>query len=143
MARASTVAPMGTHRAVAAWTATGTFAAAAVVALVDPNRPGRYPSCPTRLLTGLDCPACGTLRGLHELSRGHLGAALDHNVLLLAAIPFGLWLWFRWARTAATGTAAPAVVYPRWVVPVMVTVAIIFTLARNLPIAALTWLDAA
>lgn len=133
---------MSTQRAVAAWTAAGTLAAAAVVALVDPNQPGRYPSCPTRLLTGLDCPACGTLRGLHELSRGHIAAALDHNVLLLAAVPLGLWLWFRWARTATTGTPAPAVVYPRWVMPVMVTVAVTFTVARNLSIPALTWLDA-
>lgn len=133
---------MRTDRSVAAWTALGTVAAAAVVTLVDPNQPGRYPSCPTRLLTGLDCPACGTLRGLHELSQGHVGAALGHNVLLLAAVPLGLWLWLRWVRTAASGSAPTPIAYPRWVMPVMVTIAVAFTVARNLAIPALTWLDA-
>ncbi len=121
----------------------GTLAAVAVVARVDPNQPGHYPGCPTRLLTGVDCPACGTLRGLHELSRGHFGAALDHNVLLLAAVPFGIWMWVRWTRAAVTGTPARVVVPPRWVVPVLSIVAITFTLVRNLSIPGLTWLDAA
>ena len=134
---------MTSERSTAAWTASGTLAALAIVALVDPSRPGHYPSCPTRLLTGLDCPACGTLRGLHELSHGHLLAALDHNLLLLAAVPLGCWTWIRWARTAATGEPPRAVALPRWVMPVMVTVAMAFTVLRNLSIPALTWLDAA
>lgn len=133
---------MGTDRSVAAWAATSTLALAAVVALVDPNQPGHYPTCPTKLLTGLDCPACGTLRGLHDLSRGHLAAALDHNVLLLVAVPFLAWIWAGWARTAITGAPAARVVFPRWVMPLMVTVAIAFTVVRNLSIPGLTWLDA-
>ena len=131
------------QRAVQARRRAAVSSIAAVVTLVDPNQPGRYPSCPTRLLTGLDCPACGTLRGLHELSQGHVAAALGHNVLLLAAVPLGLWVWLRWVRTAASGSAPAPIAYPRWVMPVMVTIAVAFTVARNLSIPALTWLDAA
>jgi hypothetical protein len=134
---------MGTERAVAAWTAAGTGAALAIIALVDPNRPGHYPTCPTRLVLDLDCPACGTLRGLHALSQGDVASALDHNILLLAAVPLGAWIWLRWVRTAITGRPAPAVSWPRWVAPAMIGVAVVFTVTRNLAIPALTWLDAA
>lgn len=134
---------MGTERATATWTAVGTTVALGIIALVDPNRPGHYPTCPTRLFMDLDCPACGTLRGLHALSRGDVVSALDHNVLFLAAVPFGAWVWFRWVRTAVTGRPARAVVWPRWAGPAAIAVAVAFMVARNLSISGLTWLDAA
>ena len=133
---------MGTDRSAAAWAAAATLAAGAVVVVLDPNQPGHYPVCPTRFLTGLDCPLCGTLRGLHDLSRGHVASALDHNVLLVVTVPLLLWIWIRWVRTAASGRPAPALPSPRWAVPVMVSVAVAFTVVRNLSIPGLTWLDA-
>ncbi len=130
---------VGPARAAPASLAIGAVCGCALVALVDPNEGGRYPTCPTRALLGLDCPACGTLRGLHALSRGRLGLALDHNVLLILAIPFGVVLWWGWVRSALGGPAAP-VTLPRWAVPVLVTIAAVFTVARNLPTASLAWL---
>ena len=134
---------MGTERAAAAWTAVGTVTALGIIALVDPNRPGHYPTCPTRLFMDLDCPACGTLRGLHALSRDEVVSALDHNVLLLAAVPFGAWMWLRWVRTAISGRPATPVVWPRWIGPTAIVVAVTFMALRNLSITGLTWLDAA
>lgn len=75
---------------------------------VDPNQPGHYPLCPTRALFGIDCPGCGLLRGTHDLLHGNVGAALDHNVLLVVLVPLAVVLWARWARRAWTGTT-PAV----------------------------------
>lgn len=133
---------VGPERAVPASLAIGAVCACTLIALVDPNEAGRYPTCPTRSLLGIDCPACGTLRGLHALSRGRVGEALDHNLLLLLAVPLGAVVWWRWLREA-TGKPPRPVRLPRWVVPTVVVLATVFAVLRNLPIAGLTWLDSA
>lgn len=116
------------------------MAGCALIALVDPDEGGRYPSCPTRALLGIDCPACGTLRGLHALSRGRPGVALDHNVLLVLAVPVGIVLWLGWVRSALGRPArsSPRRQLPGWTVPAVVVLATLFTVARNLP--AFSWL---
>ncbi len=47
----------------------------------DPALTGLLPSCPFRLVTGLLCPLCGTLRAAHALLHGHLAAASHYNTL--------------------------------------------------------------
>ncbi|MEV5598668.1 DUF2752 domain-containing protein [Streptomyces sp. NPDC052496] len=82
-----------------AWSGAALFAALAVlVALRDPEAPGHYPSCPFRSLTGLLCPGCGTLRALHDLTRGEVTAALAHNALFVAVLPLALFSWLRAVR---------------------------------------------
>lgn len=51
-----------------------------VVAVVLPIRP-RPVLCPFRLATGRNCPLCGLTRSTHELVRGRVRAAWDHNAL--------------------------------------------------------------
>jgi hypothetical protein len=126
----------------AARLAAGAVAACAVVALVDPNQPGRYPSCPTAALLGVDCPACGTLRGVHALTQGRIGDALDHNLLLALAVPLAAVVWWRWLR-AAMGRPARGFRWPSWATIMVIGVAATFAVLRNVPISALQWLDAA
>lgn len=129
----------GTTRATAAGLAAGAVVGCATLALVDPGEPGRYPLCPTRALLGIDCPACGTLRGLHALLRGRPLDALGHNVLLAVAVPVGLVVWFGWLR-AALGRPGTSWTVPRWTLPVLVVTAVAFAILRNLPIAPFAWL---
>lgn len=131
---------LGPARAAPASLAIGAVCGCALIALVDPNEGGRYPVCPTRSLLGIDCPACGTLRGIHALTRGRIGVALDHNLLLVLAVPIGFALWVGWVRRAL-GRPMPSVALPRWVGPAAVVLAVGFTLARNLPVPSLAWLD--
>jgi hypothetical protein len=85
--------------------AVATVAATAYVGLVDPNQPGHYPLCPTKALTGLDCPFCGGLRATHALAHGDLGSAIDHNALVaLVIVPALVIAWFVWLRRAWLGT---------------------------------------
>ena len=111
----------------------------AYVGLVDPAGGGVFPACPTRTLFGIDCPACGGLRGTHDLLRGDVVSALDHNLLLpvlLAAYAVALGLWL----LPLVGRRTPRVRLPVWALATMVAVAAGFTLLRNLPIAGLEFL---
>jgi hypothetical protein len=78
--------------------------ATAYVGLVDPNTPGHYPLCPTKALTGFDCPFCGGLRAVHALAHGDIGGALNHNALVpLLVVPVLVVLWIGWLRQAWIG----------------------------------------
>lgn len=121
---------LGPERAVPTSLAVGAVLGCALIAMVDPNEGGRYPVCPTRALLGIDCPACGTLRGLHAVSRGQLTRALDHNVLLLLAVPIGAFVWLQWAR-GALGRPTRTVGLPAWAIPSLMVLGVAFTIVRN------------
>ena len=113
--------------------------ATSYVGLVDPSRHGLYPQCPSQLLFGVDCPACGGLRGTHELLSGHLGQALDHNLLLpgfLAFLGVALALWL----LPLVGRPAGTLRLPRWATVGTAALVAAFTVARNLPLAPLEFL---
>lgn len=108
-------------------------AAIAFVAVVDPHQSGRYPPCPWHALTELWCPGCGGLRAMHDLAHGDVAAAAASNALAVAMIPVVALLWWRWLRARWRGeTVGPPRLSPRATV-VLVVVALIFTVGRNLP----------
>jgi hypothetical protein len=133
------IPPTGTSRATAAGLAAGAVVGCAALAVVDPAEPGRYPLCPTRALLGIDCPACGTLRGLHALLGGRPLDALGHNVLLAVAVPMGIVVWVGWLRAALGGPRQTWSV-PRWALLSLAVVAATFAVLRNVPIDPFTWL---
>ena len=107
----------------------------AVVAVVDPNQPGHYPTDPFLAITGLYCPGCGTLRALHALARGDLLTAIDLNVLTVALLPALVLGWLSWlAHTLGRRPAPPRV--PTWAGTAVAVAVPIFWVLRNLPFAA-------
>lgn len=113
--------------------------ATAYVGLVDPSGGGAYPICPSRVVLGLDCPACGGLRGTHDLLNGDVVAALDHNLFLPALLAvFGL-MFALWLQPLF-GRPVRAVSPPRWLVGGGIALAVAFTVVRNLPVAGLEFL---
>lgn len=128
--------------AYAAPVATGAaaLAACALVAVVDPNEPGNYPTCPFKALTGLDCPGCGSMRAVRALTRGQVGLAADLNILLLVALPVVVWAWAGWlARSVGRRWPAPLSVPGPVGWGVAVTV-VAFWFVRNLPVAPFSYL---
>jgi Protein of unknown function (DUF2752) len=102
------------------------------VSLVDPNIAGRYPVCPLRALTGLDCPFCGGTRAAHALAHGDVAAALDHNLLVTLAIPVAVVLWVRWAWRQWRGQPTSVTVDSRLALA-LIGVLVAFMVIRNLP----------
>ena len=124
----------------------GLLAATTYLGLVDPNAPGHYPLCPTKYLTGLDCPGCGGLRCVHSLAHGDLVGALDHNAfVVLLVIPLILGGLVAWAVREWRGDPPAPVGHrwfeKRWLIVTVAVVMIAFTVARNIPgVPAFAWL---
>jgi hypothetical protein len=113
--------------------------ACARVYAVDPAQPGHYPTCPFKLLTSLDCPGCGTLRGLHQALHGHLGAAANRNLFFVIAAPLLVGAWIiAVARIAGWRRPLPSV--PSRLLSAIPVLVIAFWIARNLPVPGCAWL---
>jgi hypothetical protein len=112
-----------------------TLTAAAVALHVrDPHVSHSWGVCPLYALTGLYCPGCGGLRGVNDLTNGHVGQAASSNLLLVLALPFAAVFFARWTYGAWTGRevrAVPALSRP--VTTALVVLLVAFTVARNLP----------
>ena len=108
--------------------------AVAYVALIDPNHPGHYPTCPFLALTGCYCPGCGSLRMVHALSHGHVGEAFGRNALAFVTLPFLAYLWVQWAIAARHGRPMRATLLRPWAITVFAVVSMLFWVLRNLPV---------
>jgi hypothetical protein len=114
----------------------GVVAAATVaLRLRDPHDSGSWGYCPWKLLTGLDCPGCGSLRAVNDLTHGDVVAAASSNLLFVVAVPIVVVLWLFWVRRSWTG-AAPRRLSTRttkvlWTSTLVV--AVVFTVLRNTP----------
>ncbi len=68
----------------------------AAYALLDPSK-SLFPRCLFFMLTGLECPGCGSQRAVHSLLHGDLQAAFGFNPLMVMLIPYVVacaWLEF-------------------------------------------------
>ena len=70
----------------------------AVLYIWNPEEAEWLPKCPFHLLTGLDCPACGSQRAVYSLLHLHMAEALKYNLFMVISIPFGILIvlttWF-------------------------------------------------
>lgn len=61
--------------------------AIAALWLFDPEESSRMPRCWWHALTGLQCPACGTMRAVHACLHGRFSAAIRYNYMLPVYLP--------------------------------------------------------
>ncbi|HEY5184017.1 MAG TPA: DUF2752 domain-containing protein [Actinomycetes bacterium] len=113
--------------------AAGVLASVGLLAAVDPNQPGHFPTCPFKAMTGLDCPFCGGLRAVHDLAHGNVVAALDRNVLVVLAVPVVAFAWLQWLRRAVRPGTAPRREVPPWLVRAVIVLVLVFWVVRNIP----------
>ena len=107
----------------------GTLAAAVYLKKHDPRNPGAWmPMCPVKLVTHLDCPACGGLRLVHDLLNGRLRAAAEDNPFLLVCAPLLIYLTWRHWRAILKDEEMEM---PRFVWPVVAGVAFAWMIVRN------------
>ncbi len=117
----------------------GVLVASVLLHLRDPHRSGSWGYCPWLLLTGTQCPGCGGLRAVNDLTHGDLSAAASSNLLFVGSIPLVAWWWLRWFRDRWSGVTRPVDTRRTLVwAGGFLAVAMTFWVVRNLPFA--TWL---
>jgi uncharacterized protein DUF2752 len=99
----------------------------------EPGRTGFYPVCIFRLLTGLQCPGCGSTRAMHQVLHGHFATAFTLNPLLLLAIPFMLFAFLRYSVIVMRGGVPRQNVLPASVIYGLFFVVVSFWIFRNTP----------
>jgi len=112
----------------------GVMVASVALHLRDPHQSGSWGLCPWLFLTGTQCPGCGGLRAVNDLTRGDVVAAASSNLLFVCSVPLLVFFWGRWftdrwrgVRRATDGRAALG--YGA----LFLAVAVAFTVVRNLP----------
>lgn len=109
-------------------------AAAAALYVWDPARWAVFPPCPFHWLTGLHCPGCGTLRGLHQLAHGNLAAAFGLNPLMVLCLPL-VACWPLWGMVRrAGGRRMSRVFVPAGWIWALLGVIVLFWILRNVPV---------
>jgi hypothetical protein len=141
--RGSTVAATFRARLLAFAIVATTTAALLYLRFFNPATPGTgyYPSCPFHTLTGLNCPGCGTLRGLHQLTHGHLLTALNYNVLMVLSLPFFGYTFISYALVAVRGRGLPQPFIRPVFLKAFLCIYIAFWILRNIPVYPLTLLS--
>jgi hypothetical protein len=120
-------------------TAACAVAAVTLVHLRDPHVYGSYAACPWLVLTGFDCPGCGGLRALHDLTHGDLAAAVSSNLLVVAVLlPLALLGWSAWARARWRGGPFLQTRTTAWVAWSLAAALLAFGVVRNLAVG--SWL---
>jgi hypothetical protein len=95
-----------TRRAGGPLAAAATMAAAALALRVrDPHQHGSWGLCPFKAITGWDCPLCGGLRSVNDLTHGHFADAAHSNLLLVATLPVIAALWLLWLQRSWTASS--------------------------------------
>lgn len=113
----------------------------AVVLVANPTVPGgALPVCPTKLLLGIDCPGCGTLRMIYSLLHGDVAAAVRFNVVALVALPLLAWAWVAWTTGRWRGRPVTSWQHWRWAPMVTLVVVGIWWVVRNIPVEPFTHL---
>jgi len=105
---------------------------AAVLYCFDPAAHGFYPVCRFHQWTGLNCPGCGATRAAHALLHGDLTLALRDNALLTLA-PVALLVRAGWLAAARWRQRPAPAVMPANAIWVLVAIALVFAVLRNLP----------
>lgn len=106
---------------------------AAILFLFDPRQFAFYPRCLLHTVTGLHCPGCGALRGMHELLHGHLSAAMRMNALLFLGLPVAGCVYLYQRVRNQDGAAANVLKSPLlgwWTLAAVV----LFWALRNVPV---------
>ncbi|MCW2757162.1 MAG: conserved hypothetical rane protein [Nocardioidaceae bacterium] len=113
---------------------------AVAVHLRDPHDAGSWGSCPLRTLTGWDCPLCGGLRAVNDLTHAHVASAAASNLFLVVSLPVLVALWSLWLVRSWRHHRDP--VRPRPLLPAgrasllvggYLALLVVFTVVRNTP----------
>ena len=119
--------------ALAAFIWLGLAAAGLVLFVFNPANFHFFPQCPFRTLTGLQCPGCGSTRAFHQLLHLHPVAAFKLNPLMVLTLPFIVYGFLGFTKSALTGRPQRRLFIPPIYLWAWLVLLIFFWIFRNTP----------
>jgi hypothetical protein len=92
-----------------------------------------FPKCPFRLVTGLQCPGCGSTRAFYQLLHLHPIAAFKLNPLMVLTLPFIVYGFLGFTRSALMGRPQRRIFVPPIYLWAWLGLMIFFWIFRNTP----------
>jgi len=92
-----------------------------------------FPKCPFRLLTGMQCPGCGSTRACYQLVHLHPVAAFKLNPLFMLTLPFIVYGFLGYTKSAITGQPQRRLFVPSFYLWTWLVLMIFFWVFRNTP----------
>jgi hypothetical protein len=101
----------------------------------NPSSPANqfFPKCPFLLLTGLQCPGCGSTRAFYHLLHLHPITAFKFNPLMILTLPFLIYGFLGFTRSAITGKPYRRLFIPPMYLWAWLALLIFFWVFRNTP----------
>ncbi|MCE5178193.1 MAG: DUF2752 domain-containing protein [Porphyromonadaceae bacterium] len=99
----------------------------------DPETQPFFPKCPFLLVTGYQCPGCGSQRALHSLLHADIGTAFKQNAFMVLIIPYiflGIYLQYLGGKQRHPGIER--IFYGKWSAVILLVVIIAYWILRNL-----------
>lgn len=98
----------------------------------DPETQPFFPQCPFLLLTGYQCPGCGSQRAIHHLLHLNLGAAFRYNIFMVGALPYILLgIYLQYFGGKKRNPRLEKIFYGRWSAIMVLVVILAFWVLRN------------
>ena len=120
------------HRRILILVAAAVMAAmVAVYAIFDPAESRWFPQCSIKLITGWDCPGCGSQRAVHALLHGRFAEAWHYNPLFILEIPLLAILIFTGIRPERFPRLTHFLTSRPFIIGLLITI-LTFTILRNL-----------
>jgi len=111
----------------------GLAAVGILLFVFNPAQVGLFPKCPFRSLTGLQCPGCGSTRAFHQLLHLHPIAAFKLNPLMMLTLPFIVYGFLGYTKSAITGQPHRRIFIPPLYMWLWLALLIFFWIFRNTP----------
>ncbi|GAB89717.1 DUF2752 domain-containing protein [Gordonia rhizosphera] len=103
--------------------------------LGDPTAPGGFlPTCPTKLLFGVTCPGCGSMRMIYALLHGDVPAALHFNGLGVVAIALLVYAFVAYSVGLWRGRRVRSWQHLRYAPMIALVAVVSWFIVRNVPI---------
>lgn len=97
----------------------------------NPEDSPMFPQCPSKYVTGYECPGCGSQRAVHATLNGDLEKAFNYNPLLFFLLPYALLVGvFEWIPSLRN-TSYRRIIINRYLVLGVFAFIVIFTIWRN------------
>jgi hypothetical protein len=113
----------------------GLTAGAIFLFFFNPASPANqfFPKCPFRLLTGCQCPGCGSTRAFYQLLHLHPIEAFKFNPLMVLTAPFIAYGFLGFTKSAITGKPHRRLFIPPVYLWAWLALLIFFWIFRNTP----------